>query len=242
MNLPDFKRLIRPLARKIFLLLGRAILEAVDNSEGTQKIQITALEGEIISDMERFQEYGFETYPFTDSEVISVFFNGNRDHGIALCVHDRRYRPKYLSEGEIVFYTDEDLTPGDFHIHFKRNRIFDIKGDKEIKSLDTSEAVTVPTSVHVNVTSHKRTAPLSIYVNTTSHTRTALVELHTNATGHTVTSPQVSLGTGTWATSRKLMDERFVTLYNTHIHGGPGGIPSVLATSGNQATASVRGL
>lgn len=104
MNLPDFKRLISPLQRKIFLLLGRGILKLIVNSEMTQKVQITALDGETISNMERFQEYGFETYPKTDSETLTVFLNGNRDHGITICVHDRRYRPTDLTEVDVRVY------------------------------------------------------------------------------------------------------------------------------------------
>lgn len=126
MNLNDFKRLIQPLRNKIFLLLGRAVLEAVKNTELTQKIQITALNEEVISDMERFQEYGFETYPLEGSEVVAVFLNGNRDHGIAICVHNRDYRPKDLVEGEVAVYTDEDGLAGGHRIWFKRGQIVEI--------------------------------------------------------------------------------------------------------------------
>jgi len=131
MNLNDFKRLIQPLRNKIFLLLGRAVLEAVKNTELTQKIQITALNEEVISDMERFQEYGFETYPLEGSEVVAVFLNGNRDHGIAICVHNRDYRPKDLVEGEVAVYTDEDGETDGHRAHFKRSQILEIK-NKEL--------------------------------------------------------------------------------------------------------------
>ena len=155
MNLNDFKRLIRPLQNKIFLLLGRAILKAIDNSEGTQKIQVIALSGETITGMERFQEYGFETYPFTEAEVAAIFLNGNRSHGIALCVHDRRYRPKDLVEGEVAVYTDEDLT-ADFRIWLKRDRILAILNDKLQITSDTeayinSAMVTLGSAVRASV-------------------------------------------------------------------------------------------
>lgn len=104
-SLSDFQKLIAPVKKRIFLLIGRAILEAVNNSEKTQKIQITGLSGETITDAERFQEYGFESYPAADSEAVIAFLNGNRDQGIVLCVHDRRYRPTDLSEGESRMYT-----------------------------------------------------------------------------------------------------------------------------------------
>jgi len=139
MNFNDFKRLIAPLRRRIFLALGRGIVAAINNTEGTQKVQITALSRESITDIERFQEYGFETYPFSDAEVFSGFLNGNRDHGIVLCVHDRRYRPKDLVEGEVCMYTDEDSS--DFRFHLKRDRIAELKGDKSQETLDTLKYV-----------------------------------------------------------------------------------------------------
>ncbi len=77
MNFLDFKRLIRPITNKIFLLLGRAVLMAINNSEDTQKIQVIALADETISDIERFQEYGFETYPIPGAEAFIGFLNGN---------------------------------------------------------------------------------------------------------------------------------------------------------------------
>lgn len=136
MNLPDFKRLIRPIANKIFLLLGRAVLKAIDNSPNTQNIQVIALADETISEIERFQEYGFETYPFAEAEVFVGFLNGNRDHGIALVIHDSRYRPTNLSEGEVTLYTDEDATT-EFRLWLKRNRIAYLRADKLQAILDT---------------------------------------------------------------------------------------------------------
>jgi phage baseplate assembly protein V len=172
MNLPDFKRLIHPISNKIFLMLARGILKAVDNSQGTQMVQITALEGETITDMERFQEYGFETFAKSGAEPFAAFLNGNRDHGIVLCMHDRRYRPKDLVEGEVAIYTDEDKTTPT-RVHFKRGRICFLRVDKMQIVADTEA-----------------------YIN----------------------SSKVMLGSDTWASVRKLVDERFQTLFNNHTH------------------------
>lgn len=98
-----FNKFIQPLKRKIFLLVGRAILTAVNNAEGYMKIQVTSLKDETITDIERAQEYGFETYPKKDAEAFVIFLNGNRDHGIAFCVSDRTYRIK-VEEGEVLMY------------------------------------------------------------------------------------------------------------------------------------------
>ena len=100
----EFSKFIDPIKRKIYLMVGRAILTAVNNSGKTQMIQVTGLKDETISDIERMQEYGFETYPKKDAEATINFINGNRDHGLVICVSDRRYRPTDLSEGEVRIY------------------------------------------------------------------------------------------------------------------------------------------
>jgi phage baseplate assembly protein V len=140
----DFKRLIAPLQRKIFLLLGRALLTAVNNAEGTQKIQIKVLSNETITDVERFQEYGLETYPFAGAEVMTLFLNGNRDHGIAICVHDRRYRPKDLVEGEACMYTDEDQETDGHRVHLQRGQIVEVNGKQITVNAGTSVTVNAP--------------------------------------------------------------------------------------------------
>ena len=101
MKWTEFQRLTRTMRNKIFLLIGRAILTAINNAEGTQKVQITGLDGETITDIERMQEYGLETYPDIGAEGLGAFINGNRDQGIVIVIHDRRYRPTDLAAGEV---------------------------------------------------------------------------------------------------------------------------------------------
>jgi len=108
------------------------------------------LDGETITNMERFQEYGFETYPLLNSEVFAIFLNGNRDHGIALCVHDRRYRPKTLVEGEVMVYTDEDQSAGNHRLHFKRGQEIEILGDDLNITLTGNCSITVNGNVNIN--------------------------------------------------------------------------------------------
>lgn len=104
MNIFDIKKLLEPLRNKIMLMIGRCILTAVTNSGKTQKVSVTGLNGETISDVERMEEYGFTTYPKKDCEITVVFLGGNRDRGLAICAHDRTYRPKTLSEGDVCLY------------------------------------------------------------------------------------------------------------------------------------------
>jgi phage baseplate assembly protein V len=106
MTFADIQRLLMPIKRKIFLLFGRGIVEAIDNTGKTQKIQVTGLNNETITDIERLQNYGFESYPDIDSdlEAALLFGYGNRDQGISVCVHDRDNRPTDLTVGDVRVY------------------------------------------------------------------------------------------------------------------------------------------
>ena len=129
----DIDRILIPIKRKIFLIIGKAILTAVNNSGKTQKIQITGLKNETITDIERFQEYGLETYPRTDSEAEAVvaFINGNRDQGFVLCVHDRANRPTDLLEGNVRLYDYNNnkitLSDNGIKIEDKNNNVIELK-------------------------------------------------------------------------------------------------------------------
>jgi phage baseplate assembly protein V len=109
MNAAILDRFLQPIRNKIFLLVGRAILAAIKNSEKTMKIQVKGLSGEVITDIERVQNYGFESYPIVgSSEAVVLFVNGNRDQGVAVCVHDREYRPTDLASGDVAVYSKAD--------------------------------------------------------------------------------------------------------------------------------------
>lgn len=143
LTINDFNKLIKRVKGKIQLVIGRAVLAAIKNDEKTQKVQVVALYDETITNIERFQEYGLETYPKKEAEVLINFINGNRDQGIVSCIHDRRYRPQNLSEGDVMLYTHENKDNDDFHIHLKTNKGMSIKGDVINIGSDTDHTITI---------------------------------------------------------------------------------------------------
>ncbi len=143
MRYKDVMRFLEPLKKRIFLLVGRAVLAAINNTGSTQRVQVVGLYGETITDAERFQEYGLESHPWEDSQAAILFPNGNRDSGIIVAVHDRRYRPLDLAQGEVCLYTDEDTTTT-FRIQMKRGRIVSITSDEIEATVDTQVTVTCP--------------------------------------------------------------------------------------------------
>lgn len=107
MNADDLNRFLRPLKNKIYQLIGRGILTAINNAEKTQKVQFTVFD-ETWDGMERFQEYGLETYPDPgdpNNEIMYGAHGGSKEACIIFCVHNREQRPKTLIAGEVQLYT-----------------------------------------------------------------------------------------------------------------------------------------
>lgn len=105
MNIFDIKKLLRPIKNRIMLLIGRAILSAINNTGKIQKIKVSGLKGEVMSEVERPQSYGVETSPpLSNTEVIVGAINGNRENGIALIVANHDARPSGLLTGDVFLY------------------------------------------------------------------------------------------------------------------------------------------
>lgn len=100
-------KLTAPLRRRVQLMVGRAVLAAVDDAKKAQVVQAALLADEV-RDVERFQEYGLTSVPPKDTEAIVVFVGGNRAHGVVVATESRAYRPRGLGDGEVALYTSHD--------------------------------------------------------------------------------------------------------------------------------------
>ena len=109
------KKVIAPLKNAVNQMVLRALVTIVDDTTTIQSVQATALAGEIISDVERFQNFGFSSNPPANSEALIVFVGGAREHPIMLGVENRATRKKNLEIGESIQYTAD----GTF-IHLKK--------------------------------------------------------------------------------------------------------------------------
>lgn len=98
-------KITAPLRRRVNLMVARGVLALVDDATKMQGVQVTLLSGEP-RDMERFQNYGFSSHPHAGAEVAAVFVGGNRNHGLALAIDDRRYRLVNLQPGEVAISDD----------------------------------------------------------------------------------------------------------------------------------------
>jgi phage gp45-like len=156
----DFSRILEPLKKRIQLLIGRAIVTLVASSGKTQRVQLAVMMNETITDVERLQEYGFESYPWSmqydtttkkfkgtddnesaEPEAIVLFPNGDRSRAMVIKVSDRYYRPKTLSQGEVCMYTWENTKSGGHRIYLKDDQIIEIYGKN--MNVVCSEDVTI---------------------------------------------------------------------------------------------------
>lgn len=129
------------LARRIRMLLSRAVVNLVNDALLVQGLQISVLDGEV-GDAQRFQNYGFTSNPQPGAEAVVAAIAGVRGHRVVLVVEDGRYRLKNLQPGEVAMYTDE----GD-SIVFNRGRIIKVTAGNELDVIAPVVKVTATTSV-----------------------------------------------------------------------------------------------
>jgi len=140
-------RLLAPLQRKLALMVGRALVKVINDTNDWQTMQVELLSGEIRDDVEYAQDYGFTSHPKPDAEAVAVCVGGSRDHVIIVKVGDRRFRLKNLAEGEVALYTDE----GDA-IHMKRGNEIHVTAATKVKLITPLVEMTGNLSVSGSVT------------------------------------------------------------------------------------------
>lgn len=99
--------------------IAAAIVSLVQDSGTRQTVQVTALAGETLDDVEYVQPYGFTSVPkapgATGAPEAVIVFLGDRSKGIVIAVDDRRYRLVGLQAGEVALYDDQGS-----RVHFRR--------------------------------------------------------------------------------------------------------------------------
>ena len=118
--------LSRELRRRVYLMVGRAVLTVVDDSTGLQTVQVEALRGEVIDGAERMQLYGITSHPLKGADALVLAVGGVRQHSIIL-IDDRRHRVKELAEGEVCVYTHEDESGNPHRVILKEGRVAEIR-------------------------------------------------------------------------------------------------------------------
>ncbi len=93
---------------------------------GKDKIQATILDGETLNNIDRVEMYGFSYRPKPGCRPYLSFPAGDRSHGFALIIGDKRYQMD-LQEGEVALHDDEGN-----HVHLKRGGIIEAKASTKV--------------------------------------------------------------------------------------------------------------
>ena len=102
------ERLLAPLRRRVMLMIGRGVVRLVDDTRRRQRVQVEGFAGEILDDVERWQQYGITSHPPVGSEAVVLALGGMRQHPAAVVVEDAPYRLESQTEGTVSLYTWRD--------------------------------------------------------------------------------------------------------------------------------------
>lgn len=124
-------RRVRDGQNRLGMTVSRATIEKVDDKKKMQSINVKAAgdadgDDEQQTELEHAHPYGFTSVPKKPTgkqkaEAIVVYPNGDRSHGIAIVVGDRRFRLKDLGEGDVALHDDQGQK-----IHLGRNKTISI--------------------------------------------------------------------------------------------------------------------
>lgn len=179
----EFSKLAAPIARRVRLMIGRGVWQGGDDTPKMQTGQISLLADEVRDNVERVQQYGLTSMPHPGAEAVVVSVGGNRDHGLAIAVDDRRHRPTGLQPGEVALYTDENATGDGHRIALKRDQKLELRG------ADLNAKMTGAVAIESGTTA---TIKAPTQVNLDTPLTTVSGNITTGGTGKTFSS------TGTW--------------------------------------------
>lgn len=111
-------RMLAPMARRMRLMVGRAVVTAIADAGKVQSAQVKLLDGEVRDGVEILHQYGLTSIPHGKMEGIYFSVGADRDHGVLVCVADRQFRLKAIAPGEVALYDDLDQK-----IHLTRSGI-----------------------------------------------------------------------------------------------------------------------
>lgn len=140
---------LQPIWRKLRILATRGIVKLVDSTTLLQELQVAAVGGEVLDNIEHWEAYGFTSRPHPGAEALLISLGGDRDHTVAVNVADRRFRLRGLATGEVAISTDE----GDV-IHFMRGNEILINSTSKINmQCDASSIVMTPAGITITAPS-----------------------------------------------------------------------------------------
>lgn len=98
------QRLTAPLLRRMRLIAGRCMLDAVNDDLQKQNVQIRLLAGESASEVENFQQAGFTSVPLPGAVGLYLATGGKRTSLASFLLENKACRKRGLKPGESCIY------------------------------------------------------------------------------------------------------------------------------------------
>ncbi|MGL5306320.1 phage baseplate assembly protein V [Aeromonas veronii] len=98
------QRLTAPLLRRMRLIAGRCMLDAVNDSLQKQNVQVRLLSGESASEVENFQQAGFTSVPLPGAVGLYLATGGKRTSLASFLLENKGRRKRGLKPGEACIY------------------------------------------------------------------------------------------------------------------------------------------
>lgn len=138
MNERAMQKMLGSTARRIANMLVRGSVVLSNASARMQTLQVNLLGGETADNLEHFEPYGFTSKPRTGAEVLAMFFDGDKSHGVVFMAADRRYRLISLQDGEVALHDDQGQK-----VHLTRTGIVIDGGGRDV-AIKNAPTVHVP--------------------------------------------------------------------------------------------------
>ena len=97
-------RLVAPLKRRVDTMISRAVLTLITDTLKIQNVQVSGVDGELISDLENFQPQGFTAVAKPGAEALILSVGGVRAAAVVIGVNDRTCRPTGMGPGDACIY------------------------------------------------------------------------------------------------------------------------------------------
>lgn len=98
------QRMTAPLLRRMRLIAGRCMLDAVNDNLQKQNVQIRLLAGESASEVENFQQAGFTSVPLPGAVGLYLATGGKRTSLASFLLENKARRKRGLKPGESCIY------------------------------------------------------------------------------------------------------------------------------------------
>jgi phage baseplate assembly protein V len=98
------QRMIAPLSRRLRLMVGRCLLESVNDGLQRQNVQVRLLSGEVADEIEHYQPGGFTSVPLPGAVGLFMASGGKRSGLAALLLENKEKRLNNLKAGDAAIY------------------------------------------------------------------------------------------------------------------------------------------